>query len=65
MIIRPIYRQKCDNRKVRRCLSEVNKAMKTKVALIAAVEAVNEDMQETIDAAVISKMSQRGRSAIV
>lgn len=34
---------------------------KPKVALIAAVEVVNEDMQETIDAAVISKMSQRGQ----
>ncbi|MBN2220291.1 MAG: bifunctional enoyl-CoA hydratase/phosphate acetyltransferase [Kosmotogaceae bacterium] len=34
---------------------------KPKVALIAAVEVVNEDMQETLDAAIISKMAQRGQ----
>ncbi|RAM64321.1 phosphate butyryltransferase [Mesotoga sp. SC_3PWM13N19] len=32
-----------------------------RVALVAAVEVVNEDMPETLDAAVISKMSQRGQ----
>ncbi|PZC53010.1 MULTISPECIES: bifunctional enoyl-CoA hydratase/phosphate acetyltransferase [unclassified Mesotoga] len=34
---------------------------KPKVALVAAVETVNEDMPETLEAAVISKMGQRGQ----
>ncbi|HEY8541825.1 MAG TPA: phosphate acyltransferase, partial [Pseudothermotoga sp.] len=33
---------------------------KPKVAIICAVETVNKDMPETIDASVISKMAQRG-----
>ncbi len=32
-----------------------------KVALLAAVETVNPDMQETVDAAILSKMAQRGQ----
>jgi len=32
-----------------------------KVALLAAVETVNPDMQETVDAAILAKMAQRGQ----
>ena len=37
------------------------KIEKPKVALLAAIESINPSMQATIDAAILSKMNERGQ----
>ena len=61
MVIRPTLEQKVEIIKNAVDLAHRLGYEKPKVALIAAVEVVNPDMPETIEAAIIAKMADRGQ----
>lgn len=67
MNIAPTLAQKADIIQNCVCVAKALKIDPPKVAALAAVEAVNPDMQATLDAAALAKMSERGqiRGAVV
>lgn len=61
MNIVPTFEQKVDMVKNAVCVARSLKIEKPKVAVIAGLELVNPDMPSTIDAAMLSKMAERGQ----
>jgi len=61
MNIMPTFQQKVDMVKNAVCVARSLKIDMPKVAVIAGVELVNPDMPSTVDAALLSKMNERGQ----